>query len=178
MKGTRIPVYQIVRMLANGDTAEDLLREYPSLSVTMSGKASSTPLTWLKSRSRRSNLPAVRSDGRTHVPTTCHRLVCRRTEVIPEHVTHTMCTVSSVLWAGETVWTIGIPYSVLLYAPLPVVATGLIRDPIRSRVKNCRNDWLLGFMIYYVASLKANYAAPRTWRAGRGLWVRRIEAYG
>ena len=30
--GTRIPVHQIVRMLANGDTAEDLLRDYPSLS--------------------------------------------------------------------------------------------------------------------------------------------------
>ena len=31
IKGTRIPVYQIVHMLANGDTIEDLLREYPSL---------------------------------------------------------------------------------------------------------------------------------------------------
>ncbi|MCD6384428.1 DUF433 domain-containing protein [Candidatus Sumerlaeota bacterium] len=31
VKGTRIPVHQIVRMLANGDTIEDLLREYPSL---------------------------------------------------------------------------------------------------------------------------------------------------
>lgn len=31
VKGTRIPVYQIVRMLANGDTIEDLLHEYPSL---------------------------------------------------------------------------------------------------------------------------------------------------
>ena len=31
VKGTRIPVYQIVRMLANGDTADDLLKEYPSL---------------------------------------------------------------------------------------------------------------------------------------------------
>ena len=31
MKGTRIPVHQIVRMLANGDTVEDLLAEYPSL---------------------------------------------------------------------------------------------------------------------------------------------------
>lgn len=31
IKGTRIPVYQIVRMLANGDTIEDLLKEYPSL---------------------------------------------------------------------------------------------------------------------------------------------------
>jgi len=29
--GTRIPVYQIVRMLANGDTVEELLAEYPSL---------------------------------------------------------------------------------------------------------------------------------------------------
>jgi uncharacterized protein (DUF433 family) len=32
IKGTRIPVHQIVAMLANGDTVEDLLAEYPSLS--------------------------------------------------------------------------------------------------------------------------------------------------
>jgi uncharacterized protein (DUF433 family) len=31
IKGTRIPVHQIVGMLANGDTIEDLLEEYPSL---------------------------------------------------------------------------------------------------------------------------------------------------
>ncbi len=31
IKGTRIPVHQILRMLANGDTIEDLLEEYPSL---------------------------------------------------------------------------------------------------------------------------------------------------
>jgi len=31
IKGTRIPVYQIVRMLANGDTIENLIEEYPSL---------------------------------------------------------------------------------------------------------------------------------------------------
>lgn len=31
VKGTRIPVHQIVRMLANGDTINDLLKEYPSL---------------------------------------------------------------------------------------------------------------------------------------------------
>jgi uncharacterized protein (DUF433 family) len=31
IKGTRIPVHQIVRMLANGDTIEELLEEYPSL---------------------------------------------------------------------------------------------------------------------------------------------------
>ena len=31
VKGTRIPVHQIVRMLANGDTTEDLLAQYPSL---------------------------------------------------------------------------------------------------------------------------------------------------
>lgn len=31
VKGTRIPVHQIVRMLANGDTVENLLAEYPSL---------------------------------------------------------------------------------------------------------------------------------------------------
>ena len=31
VKGLRIPVHQIVRMLANGDSVEDLLAEYPSL---------------------------------------------------------------------------------------------------------------------------------------------------
>lgn len=32
IRGTRIPVHQIVRMLANGDTIEGLLGGYPSLS--------------------------------------------------------------------------------------------------------------------------------------------------
>ena len=32
VKGTRIPVHQIVRMLANGDTVDELLAEYPHLS--------------------------------------------------------------------------------------------------------------------------------------------------
>ena len=32
VKGTRIPVHQIVRMLANGDTIDGLLADYPSLS--------------------------------------------------------------------------------------------------------------------------------------------------
>jgi uncharacterized protein (DUF433 family) len=31
IRGTRILVHQIVRMLANGDTIEELLEEYPSL---------------------------------------------------------------------------------------------------------------------------------------------------
>lgn len=31
IKGTRIPVHQILHMLANGDTVEQLLREYPSI---------------------------------------------------------------------------------------------------------------------------------------------------
>jgi len=31
IKGTRIPVHQIIGMLANGDTIEELLVEYPSL---------------------------------------------------------------------------------------------------------------------------------------------------
>ena len=31
IKGTRMPVHQILRMLANGDTIEDLLHEYPSV---------------------------------------------------------------------------------------------------------------------------------------------------
>lgn len=32
VNGTRMPVHQVVRMLANGDTVEDLLSEYPFLS--------------------------------------------------------------------------------------------------------------------------------------------------
>ncbi len=31
IKGTRIPIHQIIHMLANGDTIEELLEEYPSL---------------------------------------------------------------------------------------------------------------------------------------------------
>lgn len=31
IRGTRIPVHQIVRMLANGDTIEGLLEDYPNL---------------------------------------------------------------------------------------------------------------------------------------------------
>ena len=31
IKGTRIPVHQIVRMLANGDTLESLLKAYPHI---------------------------------------------------------------------------------------------------------------------------------------------------
>lgn len=31
IKGTRIPVHQILHMLANGDTIEELLKDYPSL---------------------------------------------------------------------------------------------------------------------------------------------------
>jgi len=31
IKGTRIPVHQILHMLANGDTMDELLKDYPSL---------------------------------------------------------------------------------------------------------------------------------------------------
>jgi uncharacterized protein (DUF433 family) len=31
IQGTRIPVHQILGMLANGDTIEELLEEYPSI---------------------------------------------------------------------------------------------------------------------------------------------------
>lgn len=31
IKGTRIPVHQIIAMLANGDTIGDLLKAYPSI---------------------------------------------------------------------------------------------------------------------------------------------------
>ena len=33
IKGTRIPVHLIIRMLANGDKAEELLEDYPSLKM-------------------------------------------------------------------------------------------------------------------------------------------------
>ena len=33
IKGTRIPVHQVIRMLANGDKTEKLLEDYPSLKV-------------------------------------------------------------------------------------------------------------------------------------------------
>jgi len=31
IRGTRIPVHQIIRMLAGGDQIEDLLKDYPTL---------------------------------------------------------------------------------------------------------------------------------------------------
>jgi len=31
VRGTRVPVHQVLAMLANGDSMEDLLREYPQL---------------------------------------------------------------------------------------------------------------------------------------------------
>ncbi|MCX6579372.1 MAG: DUF433 domain-containing protein [Candidatus Aminicenantes bacterium] len=31
IKGTRIPVHQVIGMLANGDSPEDLLESYPTL---------------------------------------------------------------------------------------------------------------------------------------------------
>lgn len=31
IKGTRIPVHQVLHMLANGDTVDELLEEYPSI---------------------------------------------------------------------------------------------------------------------------------------------------
>ena len=33
IRGTRIPVHQAIRMLANGDEIEDLLEDYPSLTI-------------------------------------------------------------------------------------------------------------------------------------------------
>lgn len=33
IKGTRIPVHQVIRMLASGDKADDLLEDYPSLKI-------------------------------------------------------------------------------------------------------------------------------------------------
>ena len=33
IKGTRIPVHQIIRMLANGDKIQELLEDYPSIKI-------------------------------------------------------------------------------------------------------------------------------------------------
>ncbi len=33
IKGTRIPVHQIIRMLANGDKTGEILEDYPSLKI-------------------------------------------------------------------------------------------------------------------------------------------------
>ena len=33
VRGTRIPVHQIIGMVANGDAVEDLIEEYPSLTT-------------------------------------------------------------------------------------------------------------------------------------------------
>ena len=50
IKGTRIPVHQIVSMLANGDTIEGLLRAYPHKSARISMHASNTRLRLRKNR--------------------------------------------------------------------------------------------------------------------------------
>ncbi len=36
IKGTRIPVHQILAMMANGDTIEELLEDYPTLQCRIS----------------------------------------------------------------------------------------------------------------------------------------------
>lgn len=33
MKGTGVPVHQVIRMLANGDKTDELLEDYPSLKL-------------------------------------------------------------------------------------------------------------------------------------------------
>ncbi len=33
IRGTRIPVHQVIRMIANGDTVEELLEDYPALTA-------------------------------------------------------------------------------------------------------------------------------------------------
>jgi uncharacterized protein (DUF433 family) len=33
IKGTRIPVHQIIRMLASGDKAEEIIEDYPSITA-------------------------------------------------------------------------------------------------------------------------------------------------
>ncbi len=33
VRGTRIPVHQIIKMMANGDSIDDLLENYPTLSI-------------------------------------------------------------------------------------------------------------------------------------------------
>jgi transposase len=59
VKGTRIAVHQIVRMLANGDSVEDLLAEYPPSAAKTSWLASTMRPSLRKSRSPRSKPPAT-----------------------------------------------------------------------------------------------------------------------
>lgn len=47
---TRIPVHQVVRMFANGDSVDGLLRAYPSITREDFLPASITPPRWPKSR--------------------------------------------------------------------------------------------------------------------------------
>ena len=55
VSGTRIPVHQIVGMLANGDTIEELLEDYPSLErediLACLNYAAATAV-WISSRTR------------------------------------------------------------------------------------------------------------------------------
>lgn len=62
VKGTRIPVHQLVRMLANGDSMEDLLREYPSLKREDILASLDYAATLPKNRSRRLIWPAPDED--------------------------------------------------------------------------------------------------------------------
>ncbi|KAF5419398.1 MAG: hypothetical protein C5S49_00625 [Candidatus Methanogaster sp.] len=50
IKGTRIPVHQIIHTLANGDTIEELLIEYPSLEPEDSLTCLTMQHHWLKSK--------------------------------------------------------------------------------------------------------------------------------
>jgi uncharacterized protein (DUF433 family) len=52
IKGTRIPAHQIIHILANGDTIEELLTEYPSLERRIFLPALTMQHHWLKSKLR------------------------------------------------------------------------------------------------------------------------------
>ena len=50
IKGTRIPVHQIIRMLANGDQIKELLEDYPSLKKKTFMRVWNMPRPWPKSK--------------------------------------------------------------------------------------------------------------------------------
>ena len=52
IKGTRIPVHQIIHTRAKGDTIEELLTEYPSLEPGIFLPALTTQHRWLKRKLR------------------------------------------------------------------------------------------------------------------------------
>ena len=66
IKGTRIPFYQIIRMLANGDKIEELLEDYPLVSYCF--KHNLKLLLWTKSSPCHSQLPPLNPETAKWLP--------------------------------------------------------------------------------------------------------------